>query len=77
MSDSRRQRDKAHSSFHGRSAEGRHFSASVGDDFTNGRRGMARAVRGAKKYVRSRIRFHDKAALKSNLDSWEWLGHDR
>jgi hypothetical protein len=37
--------------------------AGIGNDFTNGHRGMARAVRGAKKFVRSRIRFHDKVAV--------------
>ena len=36
----------------------------IGNDFTNGHRGMARSVRGAKKFVRSRIRFHDKAATR-------------
>ena len=38
--------------------------ASIGNDFSNGHRGMAKAVRGAKKFVRSRIRFHDKAATR-------------
>lgn len=38
--------------------------ASIGNDFTNGHRGMAKSVRGAKKYVRSRVRFHDNAATK-------------
>lgn len=36
----------------------------VANDFTNGNRGMARAVAGAKKFVRSRLRFHDNAATK-------------
>lgn len=36
--------------------------ASIGNDFTNGHRGMAHAVKGAKKYVRSRIRFQENAA---------------
>jgi TfoX/Sxy family transcriptional regulator of competence genes len=36
----------------------------IGDDCTNGHRGMSRAVRGAKKFVNSRRRFHEKAALK-------------
>lgn len=40
------------------------IGASIGNDFSNGHRGMARAVKGAKKFVRSRIRFHDKAATK-------------
>ena len=37
--------------------------ASIGNDFCNGNRGMAKAVKGAKKFVRSRIRFHEKSAL--------------
>jgi hypothetical protein len=40
------------------------FGASIGNDFTNGHRGMARSASGAKKYVRSRFRFHEKAATK-------------
>lgn len=39
------------------------FGASICNDFTNGHRGMAKAVRGAKKYVRSRKRFHENATL--------------
>ena len=39
------------------------IGASIGNDFANGHRGMAKAVRGAKKFVRSRIRFHDKMAV--------------
>lgn len=38
-------------------------SAGIGNDFSNGNRGMAKAVRGAKKFVRSRIRFHDQQKL--------------
>lgn len=38
--------------------------AGVGYDFCNGNRGMAKAVRGAKKYIRSRIRFHENAATR-------------
>ncbi len=37
------------------------FRASVSNDFTDGHRGMARAVKGAKKFVRTRIRFHENA----------------
>jgi hypothetical protein len=37
--------------------------AGIGNDFSNGNRGMARSVKGAKKFVRSRIRFHDKQKL--------------
>jgi hypothetical protein len=39
-------------------------AASIPNDFTNGHRGMAKAVRGAKKFVRTRIRFHENAATK-------------
>jgi hypothetical protein len=37
--------------------------AMIGNDFSNGHRGMAKAVAGAKKYVRSRIRAKEKCAL--------------
>lgn len=37
------------------------FGAGIGNDFSNGHRGMAKAVRGAKKYVRTRTRFHANA----------------
>lgn len=33
-------------------------------DHTNGKRGIARDRRGAKKYIRSRTRFHENAATK-------------
>jgi len=39
-------------------------TASITNDFTNGNRGMAKAVRGAKKFVRSRTRFHENAATR-------------
>jgi hypothetical protein len=42
----------------------RTLGASIGNDFTNGDRGMAKSVRGAKKYVRSRFRFHENAATR-------------
>ena len=45
---------------------------SIGNDFNKGGRGMATAVRGAKKFVRSRFRFHEKAAtrkLAADVDS--------
>lgn len=38
--------------------------ASIGNDFCNGHRGMARAVAGAKKFVRSRVRFHENSATR-------------
>ena len=40
---------------------GERFSASVANDFTDGHRGMARAVKGAKKFVRTRVRLHENA----------------
>jgi hypothetical protein len=43
---------------------GLRFSASIPNDFTDGHRGMARAVRGAKKFVRTRVRFHDNAETR-------------
>lgn len=42
----------------------RTFGASIGNDFSDGARGMANAVRGAKKYVRSRFRFHENAETR-------------
>jgi hypothetical protein len=43
---------------------GKQIGASIGNDFTNGHRGMAKAVKGAKKFVRTRVRFHENAATK-------------
>lgn len=40
------------------------FGAGIGNDYTNGHRGMAKAVRGAKKYARTRLRFNENAATK-------------
>lgn len=66
MSDSRRQRDKSLSEYHGKAATGKRIIAhKLGNDFTDGHRGMARAVKGAKKYVRSRTRFHNKMELRN------------
>lgn len=42
--------------------------ASIGNDFSNGHRGMAKAVAGAKKFVRTRIRFHENAATRTLVD---------
>lgn len=39
-------------------------SAMADFDFTDGNRGMARSVRGAKKYVNSRLRHHENAATR-------------
>lgn len=44
-------------------------SKGIGNDFNKGHRGMARSVKGAKKFVRSRFRFHEKMETKK-------LGHD-
>jgi hypothetical protein len=37
----------------------RYVCAGIGNDFSSGHRGMAKAVRGAKKFIRSRMRFHE------------------
>lgn len=47
------------------------IGAGIGNDFTNGHRGMAKAVKGAKKYVRTRTRFHEKAATQKMLKEWD------
>lgn len=36
----------------------------TGSDHTNGKRGIAKDRRGAKKFINSRARFHENAALK-------------
>lgn len=43
---------------------GTRHGASIANDFVNGHRGMAKAVSGAKKYVRTRVRFHENAATR-------------
>ncbi len=40
------------------------ISAMADFDFTNGNRGMAKSVRGAKKFVNSRFRHHENAATR-------------
>lgn len=40
------------------------IGASISNDFTNGHKGMAKAVKGAKKFVNSRVRFHENSATK-------------
>jgi len=47
----------------------KHIGAGIGYDFSNGHRGMAKAVRGAKKYVRSRVRFHENVATRQLADT--------
>lgn len=37
-------------------------------DHTNGKRGIAKDRRGAKKYIRSRTRFHENAATKKLME---------
>jgi len=68
-------------SMHGRKCEvsllsDRSIGASIGNDFCNGHRGMARAIKGAKKYVRTRIRFHENAVTRRMMsdDSYELDG---
>lgn len=49
----------------------RTIGASISPEFSNGHRGQAKAVAGAKKYVRTRTRFHENAAtrkLAQNMD---------
>lgn len=40
------------------------IGASIGNDFSNGHRGMAKSVAGAKKFVRTRVRFQENAITK-------------
>ncbi|NTF18147.1 hypothetical protein G6L37_06990 [Agrobacterium rubi] len=47
----------------------RTFGALIGNDFHRGDRGMAKAVRGAKKFVRSRFRFHENTETRRLADS--------
>ena len=72
MSRSRPQKDKSMSQFTGYdSLSGQHFNTSIGNDFNKGRRGMARAVKGAKKFINSRRRFHERMALHEIRGSHE------
>ena len=47
------------------------IGASIGNDFCNGHRGMARSIKGAKKYVRTRIRFHENAETRKLTHQYE------
>lgn len=49
----------------------RQIGACIGNDFTNGHRGMAKAVKGAKKFVRTRTRFHENAATQKLKDTYD------
>jgi hypothetical protein len=42
----------------------RSFSASTANDSSNGNRGMAKQKRGAKKFLRSRLRHHENAVTR-------------
>jgi hypothetical protein len=60
--------DKAMEGFRDRAElADRDIGASIGNNFSNGNRGMARAVKGAKKYVRSRRRFHENKATRDMM----------
>lgn len=61
-------RNRSCESFTGRS-ELRYIGTYIGNDFTNGHRGHARAVAGAKKFIRSRIRADSKRALQIELNN--------
>jgi len=54
---------------------GKTIGASISNDFTNGHRGMARSVKGAKKFVRTRVRFHENATTQQLADE-NWLEKD-
>jgi hypothetical protein len=69
MSRSRTQRDKSCTTFHITDPIAGHRSTHIGNDFTDGHRGMSRAVKGAKKFLNSRTRFHVKQEMKRALDS--------
>jgi hypothetical protein len=48
---------------------GQRFQAGIPNDFTDGDRGMARWVKGAKKFVRTRVRLHENASTRRLADS--------
>lgn len=59
------QRGKGGQSFHKRGVVSDAAPSAMADfDFSNGNRGMAKSVRGAKKFVNSRFRFHENAATR-------------
>ena len=64
VSRSRRASDKSMQDWHGKTADGKAIDALIGNDFSQGHRGMARSVKGAKKFVRSRVRFANKMQLR-------------
>jgi len=51
-------------------------SARADFDFSNGNRGMAKSVRGAKKYVNTRFRFHENAATRRLASMDDPAGED-
>lgn len=59
-------RDKSMIGFGSKTPEGKPIQSSgIGNDFTDGHRGMARAVAGAKKFVNSRRRFHIRQSIRN------------
>lgn len=71
MYDSRGQqhRNKSIMSFRSKTPEGKPIqSSNIGNDFTDGHRGMARAVASAKKFVNTRRRFH----IKQDIRNQDW-----
>ena len=53
------------------SLSGMAIDAVAAFDFSNGHRGMARSVQGAKKFVNSRFRFHENGATKALVRDME------
>jgi hypothetical protein len=51
-------------------------ATSTNGDHTNGKHGIAKDRRGAKKYIRTRIRFHENAATRKMLKDAEFAIHD-
>jgi hypothetical protein len=56
---------------------GEYIGAGIGNDFVNGHRGMATAVRGAKKFVRTRVRFHENSATKRLANEVDFARDDQ
>lgn len=46
-------------------------SGYIGNDFTNGIRGYSKARRGVKKFINSRIRFHENQVTKKLMQDYE------
>lgn len=68
-------REKGGTAFHKRGVVSDVGVSAMADfDFTNGNRGMAKSVRGAKKFVNSRFRFHENAATRRLADEADEAG---